>query len=132
MIRGIASFAGIGLGAALGLALAGCSDAPLVQTLAVQPSVAQLQAIRGVRADYVYYPDYEIYYSRNYQQYVYRDNCAWVTRKTAPASVPAGILSASRSVPMHFQDDPPRHHADVVRMFPRNHETVGSSLSSNR
>lgn len=110
------------------LALAGCVDAPNVQTLAVQPSVAQLQAIRGVQADYVYYPDYGIYFSPNYQQYVFRYNSAWMTQ-SYPPSLYADVLPTARSVPMNFHDDPRWHHAEVIRTFPRNRPQGGKDVA---
>ena len=125
------SFAGIVPVAVLGLALAGCVDAPRVQTLAVQPSIAQLQAVRSVRANYVYYPDYEIYHSRNYQQYVYRYNHAWMIRATPP-DLYADVLPTARFAPMSFHDDPWLHHAEVVRNFPRNQRPANTDLASSR
>jgi hypothetical protein len=105
--------------ALLALALTGCVGGPRVATLAVQPSVEQLQAGRGVWPEFVYYPDYEVYYSQNYQLYVFRYNYAWVTQ-TEPPDLPPGALEHARAVPMayHFYD-PIAHHREISGLFPR-------------
>ncbi|MDB6115368.1 MAG: hypothetical protein JWQ83_627 [Lacunisphaera sp.] len=105
---------------AAGLCFSGCADSPRVVMLATHPTVAQLQAARGVEPGYVYYPDYELYYSRNYEQYVFRYNHAWM-HQTRPPEAIAGDLAAARSVPMNFRDDPVRHHAEISRLYPRSH-----------
>jgi hypothetical protein len=68
--------------------------------------------------EYVYYPDYEVYYARNRHQYMYRDGRSWVTRP-APAGISVDVLLASPSVRMDFHDRPDRHHAEIVREYPR-------------
>lgn len=100
-------------------AFAGCAGSPRSTSLAVQPSLAQIQAGRGVWPEYVYYPDYEVYYSRNYGLYVFLYNYGWMTQ-TEPPDLPPGTLENARSVPMayHFYD-PVAHHAEISRQFPR-------------
>jgi len=73
----------------------------------------------GLRDDYVYYPNYEVYYGRNHRQYVYRDGNAWVSRP-APAGVRVDVLLTSPSVRVNFHDPPARHHAAVARTYPKN------------
>lgn len=131
MSRTPVRFAGIVPVAACWLALSGCVDAPRVQTLAVQPNLAQLQTARGVRANYVYYPDYEVYYSRNYQQYVFRYNYAWMTQGTPPPGLPPAVLESARTVPMVFHDEPSRHHAEVVLIFPRTPKPAHPAFASS-
>ena len=80
---------------------------PAVETVVVVPD------------DYVYYPDYEIYYSNRRRQYAYRDGGAWVSRPE-PRGVSVNVLIASPSVRMEFHDSPARHHAAIVRQYPRN------------
>jgi len=116
--------------AVCGLMLAGC-EAPRAYVLAVHPSAAQLQAVRGVQPDYVYYPDYEIYYSRNYQRYVYRDRDAWLIRGEAPALY-ADVLPAARFARMNFPDDPWRHHGEVTQLFPRHSGAGPTALAAYR
>lgn len=72
-----------------------------------------------VEDDYVYYPNYEVYYSNRRHQYVYLDGRTWVTRP-APPRIGIDVLLASPSVHVDFHDTPERHHADVVRRYPRN------------
>lgn len=69
--------------------------------------------------DYVYYPQYECYYSVSRHQYAYREGNAWVARP-APRGVTVDVLKASPSVPMNFHDSPASHHAAVVQQYPKN------------
>ena len=68
--------------------------------------------------DYVYYPDYEIYYSSSRRQYAYLEGGAWVSRP-APRGVSVDVLVASPSVRMDFHDSPANHHAEVIQKYPR-------------
>ena len=81
--------------------------APVVQTTFV------------VEDDYVYYPNYECYYSESRHQFAYRDGRNWVSRP-APRDVSVEVLRASPSVRMNFHDSPARHHATVTRQYPKN------------
>jgi malate synthase len=72
-----------------------------------------------VQDDYVYYPDYEVYYSSSRHEYAYREGSAWVSRP-APRGVTVNVLLASPSVRMDFHDSPANHHAEVVRQYPKN------------
>jgi len=68
--------------------------------------------------DYVYYPDYEVYYSNRRHQYAYRDGRNWVMRP-APRGVSVNVLVASPSVSMTFHDSPGNHHAETARQYPK-------------
>lgn len=86
------------------------------------PSVGYHETTRVVVADqddYVYYPQYEVYYSNTRHQYRYRDGNNWAWR-SAPPGVSANVLYSSPSVRMNFHDSPEHHHNDVVRTYPRN------------
>jgi hypothetical protein len=76
--------------------------------------------------DYVYYPNYEVYYSSSRHQYAYREGSAWVARP-APRGVSVDVLLASPSVRMDFHDSPAQHHAAVVQKYPRNWAPPGSN-----
>jgi hypothetical protein len=69
--------------------------------------------------DYVYYPQYECYYSVSRHQYAYRDGNAWVARP-APRGVSVNVLQSSPAVKMDFHDSPAQHHAIVVKQYPKN------------
>jgi len=69
--------------------------------------------------DYVYYPGYEVYYSSNRHNYVYRDGRNWVTRP-APPRVSVDVLLASPSVQMDFHDAPAQHHSTMIKSYPKN------------
>jgi hypothetical protein len=73
----------------------------------------------AVQDDYVYYPDYECYYSVSRHQYAYREGNVWVARP-APRGVSAARLRTSPSVKMDFHDSPANHHAVVARQYPKN------------
>jgi hypothetical protein len=68
--------------------------------------------------DYVYYPGYEVYYSSNRRQYIYRDGRSWVSRPTPPR-VAVNVLVASPSVRLGFHDAPASHHATIVKQYPK-------------
>ena len=80
--------------------------------------------------NYVYYPDYQVYYISNQRQYVYLLDGSWVSRP-APPRVPVEVLFASRSVRLDFHDSPSLHHASVVRQYP-NHLATPRSGHGNR
>ena len=73
----------------------------------------------GYHDDYDYYPAPEVYYSRNRQEYVYRDGSSWV-RRPAPSGITVSALFATPSVRMEFQDQPEQHHSTVVKSYPKN------------
>lgn len=72
-----------------------------------------------VQDDYEYYPNYEVYYSRNRHEYVYLDGGSWV-RRPQPSGVTLDVLVHSPSVRLDFHDAPELHHSSVVRSYPRN------------
>ena len=110
---------GLILGAALLPLLMGCvAETHQRRERVYVPSVA-VQTVVVLEDDYVYYPGYEVYYSNTRRQYVYRDGRSWVTRP-APPRVAIEVLLASPSVRVDFRDAPERHHADMVRRYPRN------------
>jgi len=69
--------------------------------------------------DYVYYPNYECYYSASRHQYAYRDGGRWISRP-APHGVSVRRLQASPSVRMEFHDSPAQHHEAVTKQYPKN------------
>jgi len=76
------------------------------------------QVMVSYQDDYDYYPGYEVYYSRNRREYVYRDGNQWV-RRSEPRGIPASVLLSTPSVRVDFHDSPEQHHAAVVRSYPR-------------
>ncbi|MDI1319734.1 MAG: hypothetical protein PSW75_06000 [bacterium] len=81
-------------------------------------SGVQVQAAVVFEDDYIYYPGYEVYYSSNRHEYVYRDGSSWV-RRSEPRGVSLNVLLAAPSVRMDFRDSPERHHSTVVQSYPR-------------
>ena len=79
----------------------------------------QATAVVMVQDDYVYYPQYEVYYSSSRHQYGYRDGNAWAWHP-APPQVSLNVLVASPSVRMDFHDTPDRHHGAVLQQYPKN------------
>jgi len=90
-----------------------------------QPGVAVVQD------DYVYYPQYECYYSVSRHQYAYRNGRNWVSRP-APRGVSESVLRSSPSVRMNFHDAPAQHHAEVARQYPKNWKPSGAKPDQNR
>src|ERR1039457_1595945 len=118
---------GLVLCAALLGALTGCVgyvDGPRAGYYA-EPSVVVVQD------DYVYYPNYECYYSVSRHQYAYREGNAWVSRP-APRGVSISRLQASPSVRMEFHDSPAQHHAEVIKQYPKNWKPSGEKQGQNR
>jgi hypothetical protein len=115
---------GLVLGATLLVSLTGCVayvDRPAEGSVYVEPN-----ATFAVQDDYVYYPDYECYYSVSRHQYAYREGNAWVARP-APRGVTVNVLMASPSVHMNFHDSPANHHAAVVQQYPKSGKPSGSN-----
>ncbi|MDI1247652.1 MAG: hypothetical protein PSV13_02090 [Lacunisphaera sp.] len=114
-VRGAGLLAG---GIILG-ALAGCmSDDTYARRGDRGRHLGQTQATVVYMDDYDYYPGYEVYYSRNRREYVYRDGSNWV-RRSEPRGITVDVLLAAPSVRVDFRDSPERHHSTVVKSYPR-------------
>ena len=110
---------GFVLGAVLLTTLTGCVgyvDEPRAGVYAAPPVVETAVVVQD---DYVYYPNYEIYYSSSRHQYAYLEDGAWISRP-APRGISVNVLLASPSVRMNFHDSPANHHAEIVRQYPKN------------
>lgn len=106
--------------AALAGGMTGCVgyvDGPRGGVAYVEPAPVYVENRVVVQPDYVYYPGYQVYYSSNTRQYVYREGRSWVSRP-APPRVSAEVLFASPSVRLSFHDHPSNHHAAVARQYP--------------
>ena len=111
----------IGFVCVLGTALAGCIgyvDGPRQERVYAQPPPAYVETALFVQDDYVYYPDYQVYYSGRTRQYVYRDGRSWVSQPAYPR-VSSELLLASPSVRLNFHDHPSNHHAAISREYPK-------------
>ncbi|HWX22141.1 MAG TPA: hypothetical protein VN578_19745 [Candidatus Binatia bacterium] len=119
-------------GAALLVSLTGCigyvDDPRYARGYASLPPVYVESGV-VVQDDYVYYPDYQVYYSGSTRQCVYLEGSAWVTRP-APPGISFDVMFASPSVRLAFHDSPWFHHATVVRQYPRHWAPPGSSHSN--
>jgi len=73
----------------------------------------------GVVDDYTYYPGYEMYYSSTRHQYFYRDGRSWISRPQPPNNWSRDLANAP-SVRVDFHDAPERHHAEIVKTYPKN------------
>jgi hypothetical protein len=110
--------------AALLTTLTGCVgyvDEPRARVY-VAPPVVETGVV--VEDDYVYYPNYDVYYNSSRHEYAYMEGGAWVSRP-APRGVSVDVLFASPSVRMNFHDSPAFHHAEIVRQYPRNWHPSG-------
>ncbi|MGO8697533.1 MAG: hypothetical protein ACLQVY_07430 [Limisphaerales bacterium] len=92
------------------------------------PGVAVTVSTPGVIAqdDYLYYPNYGVYYSGSRHEYAYLEGGAWVSR-AGPPGISVAVLQASPSVKMAFHDSPANHHAAIARQYPKNWKPAGSS-----
>jgi hypothetical protein len=86
---------------------------------------------RVVQEDYVYYPRYQVYYSNQRRQYLYRDGRSWIYRP-APPRVSVNALFASPSVRLDFHDHPSKHHATVARQYPKHWAPPGQNGGHNQ
>jgi hypothetical protein len=86
----------------------------------------QTQTTVVYQDDYDYYPGYEVYYSRNRHEYVYRDGNAWV-RRPEPRGVTLNVLLSTPSVRVDFHDSPELHHSSVVQSYPKNWKQAGKA-----
>jgi len=69
--------------------------------------------------NYIYYPNYGVYYNQHNRQYYYQNGNVWVNQPQ-PYGVSAVTLQASPFVNMNFHDSPEHHHAEMQRQYPRN------------
>jgi hypothetical protein len=117
------------LGVALLGALTGCVgyvDRPRPGDVYVEPRPVYVENRVVVEPEYVYYPDYQVYYSGNTRQYVYLQGRSWVSRP-APPRVSVDVLFASPSVKLDFHDSPSLHHTAIVRQYPKHWAPPGSN-----
>jgi len=110
------------LGAVLLVALTGCVG--YVQ--GPSASIGVEAPVFIAQDDYIYYPQYECYYSVSRRQYAYREGNAWVARP-APPGVTVNVLQTSPSVKMNFHDSPANHHPAVVKQYPKNWKPPGAN-----
>ncbi|MEO6993863.1 MAG: hypothetical protein ABI273_09560 [Lacunisphaera sp.] len=107
----IASRAALLLGIGALAFLAGCYTGPERTSYRASGSGTVI-----VQDDYDYYPGDEVYYNNTRHVYVYREGNSWVNRPQPPH----GWVRNAPSVRVDFHDAPERHHADVVKSYPRN------------
>jgi hypothetical protein len=99
----------------------GITVKPPVVVVVAPPVVAPAVVIPD---NYVYYPNYGVYYNRSRHQYRYLKGDVWVSQP-APEGVAVDVLLASPSVNMDFHDSPANHHAAMVQKYPRNWRPAG-------
>jgi hypothetical protein len=112
--------AGCVLGAVFLLMLTGCVgyvEGPRAGVY-VEPAV-QVNAGFIEQDDYVYYPDYQMYYGSRSHRWYDREGSSWVARPE-PREVSVDVLRSSPSVRMDFHDSPAHHHSEVVQKYPGN------------
>jgi hypothetical protein len=126
-----ASKAGFVLAAALLTVLTGCVGYVQGPRAGVYVAPPVVDVGFAAQDDYVYYPDYEVYYSVSLHQYAYREGNAWVSRP-APRGVTVDVLMRSPSVKMNFHDSPANHHAETVRQYPKNWKPPGGNRGQNQ
>ena len=83
-------------------------------TVAVQVNAGFIE-----QDDYVYYPDYQMYYGSRSHRWYDREGASWVAHPE-PRDVSVDVLRSSPSVRMDFHDSPAHHHSEVVQKYPGN------------
>ena len=108
------------LAAGVAFSLVGCVKQQTYQPVSAGDAAPPPVAVPVMADDdYVYYPQYEVYYSNHRHLYGYREGSAWYWRP-APPRVDVNVLFSSPSVHMDFRDSTERHHSDMMRTYPRN------------
>jgi hypothetical protein len=91
---------------------------PVPPAIVIAPPPVVVAPPVAVEDNYVYYPSYGVYYNSGRHQYAYLNGDAWVMAPT-PRGVSVDVLMASPSVKMDFHDSPERHHAEMLRRYPK-------------
>jgi len=65
----------------------------------------------AVQSEYLYYPEYDLYYNRNTREFLSVENNRWVAR-TNPRNVSANRVFATRAVSLDGYDSP-QHHRNI-------------------
>jgi len=94
--------------------LVGCIVEPVPRRVYVEPAPGTVL----VADDYIYYPDYEVYYNPYTQLYWYTEGGAWVSGPIVPG-ITVDVLLRAPSVRLSFHDSVANHHAMVARRYPR-------------
>jgi hypothetical protein len=124
--------AGLAVGTVLSLLSTGCvSESRGYGRSSGRHESVQAQVVVTYQDDYDYYPDYEIYYSRNRREYVYRDGGSWI-RRSQPQGITLDVLLATPSVRVDFHDEPEHHHDRVVKTYPRNWRPPGQAVKEDK
>ena len=127
-----ADTAGCVLGTVFLLTLTGCVgyvEGPRAGVY-VEPAV-QVDTGFVEQDDYVYYPDYQMYYGSRSRRWYDREGSSWVARPE-PREVSVDVLRSSPSVRMDFHDSPAHHHSEVVQKYPGNRAPSGSHQSQKK
>ncbi len=96
--------------------LTGCTiEAPQARIYLPPPVEVRSEVVVDTD-DYVYYPDYQVYYSARHHQFHYLEGGAWVVR-ASPPRVSTSVFFASHSVKMGFHDRPAAHHEAIRKQY---------------
>jgi hypothetical protein len=120
-----AGIVGCAMAAILLLTLTGCAGP------SGGSSAGDNGGVFAAQDDYIYYPQYECYYSASRHQYAYREGNQWVSRSEMHG-VPTAVLRTSPSVPMNFHDSPAQHHETVAKQYPKNWTPSGGGQDQDR
>jgi hypothetical protein len=103
------------LGALVTVALIKCGGTVQAQQVTVTVPAPSVTVV--AQDDYVYYPQYGMYYNGFRHRFYCLNNGVWVVA-AAPVGFTADVVLASPSVHMDFHDSPEHHHADIIKRYP--------------
>lgn len=117
------------LGAVAMMGFAGCATSgdPINTLLGLVGNVG-LGGRSAVQSDYLYYPEYDIYYNRNTREFLSVENNRWVVRDY-PRHVSPDRIFATRAIRLDGYDSP-EHHRNTYYQQNRNQSRRHRSDSS--
>lgn len=86
---------------------------------------------RNFGSDYIFYPDYDVYYNRSSGEFVSFENGRWVARKS-PRNTTTQRVFESRSINIDGFDSPAHHRSEMARQGVRYDQTRTNWQSQNR
>jgi hypothetical protein len=94
-----------------------------VPVVVVAPPVVVAAPAVVIVDDFIFYPNYAIYFNSSRHQYAYLEGGAWIFA-AAPVGVTIDVLVASPSIHMDWHDSPANHHSEMIKKYPGNRKAA--------